>query len=246
MIELRSVEKRFASGTGVFDLNMSLNAGITGFLGRNGSGKTTVMRIIMGLLRPDRGQVLVDGRELWQFDHIFSLRRNLGYLPNEDYFFDRLTGRENLEYAGLLKTGDRDAYVSHNDVMRRLDVDDYLDEPFGSYSTGMRKKVQFIGALIGNPGHMLLDEPYSGLDVLAGIALKDVLVELRDRGTAVFVSSHVPEVFDAVADRLLVIERGKIVARHDAPYLERSVDLYLRALAHSTSAARQGVEPERC
>lgn len=245
MIELRSVEKRFASGAGVFDLSVSLYAGITGLLGRNGSGKTTVMRITMGLLRPDRGHVLVDGQELWQSDHMFSLRKNLGYLPNEDYFFDRLTGRENLEYAGLLKTGNRDAYVSHNDIMRRLDVDDYLDVPFGSYSTGMRKKVQFIGALIGNPSHLLLDEPHSGLDVLAGIALKDILVELRDRGTVVFVSSHVPEVFDEVSDRLLVIERGEIVAWHDAPYSARSVDLYLRAIAQSTSSASRGAEPER-
>ena len=231
MIELRSVEKRFASGTGVFDLNVSLDAGITGVLGRNGSGKTTIMRIIMGLLRSDRGQVLVDGQDLWQSDHVFSLRKNLGYLPNEDYFFERLSGRDNLEYASLLKTGDRNAYVALEEVMSRLEVDGYLDDPFGSYSTGMKKKAQFIGALIGSPAHVLLDEPHGGLDVPAGIALNEILMELRDRGTTIFLSSHLPEVFDALADRLLVIERGRIAARHEAPFSERSIDLYLRAMA---------------
>ena len=185
----------------------------------------------MGLLRPDRGQVLIDGRELWQSDHVFSLRKNLGYLPNEDYFFERLSGRENLEYASLLKTGDRDAYVVLEEIMNRLEVDGYLDDPFGSYSTGMKKKAQFIGALIGSPVHVLLDEPHGGLDVPAGIALNEILMELGDRGTTIFLSSHLPEIFDALADRLLVIERGRITARHEAPFSERSIDLYLRVMA---------------
>ena len=237
MIELRSVERRFASGAGVFDLNVSLDAGITGVLGRNGSGKTTFMRIIMGLLRPDRGQVLIEGLDLWQSDHVFSLRKNLGYLPNEDYFFERLSGRENLEYAGLLKTGNRDAYVALDDVVKRLEVDGYLDDPFGSYSTEMKKKAQLIGALIGSPAHVLLDEPHGGLDVPAGIALDETLIELGDRGTTIFLSSHLPEVFEAHADRLLVIERGRIVARNEAPFSERSVDLYLRAMASPAPTA---------
>ena len=231
MIELRAVDKKYDSGKGVFKLDFSLDTGITGFLGRNGSGKTTTMRLIMGLLRPDAGKVLVDDRDLWQFDHIFALKKNLGYLPNEDYFFDRLTGRENLEYLSLMKTADRDAYTALDDFMRRLEVDTYIDDEFGSYSTGMRKKVQFIGSLIGDPTHILLDEPHSGLDVLAGIALRDTLIELRSRGAAIFMSSHVPEVFDTLADRMLIIDRGRIVVQHDAPYPVRSVDLYLRAIS---------------
>ena len=210
---------------------ISLDTGITGFLGRNGSGKTTTMRLIMGLLRPDAGKVLIDDRDLWQFDHIFALKKNLGYLPNEDYFFDRLSGRENLEYLSLMKTADRDAYIALDHFMTRLEVDTYIDDEFGSYSTGMRKKVQFIGALIGDPAHILLDEPHSGLDVLAGIALQDTLIELRSRGAAIFMSSHVPEVFDTLTDRLLVIDRGRIVVQHDAPYPAKSVDLYLRAIS---------------
>lgn len=231
MIELLGVDKKYASGNGVFDLNFALDAGITGFLGRNGSGKTTTMRIIMGLLRPDRGQVLVDHRDLWRFDHVFSLKKDLGYVPNEDYFFERLSGRQNLEYLSLLKTGERDRYTALDDPMRRLEVDAFIDDPFGGYSTGMKKMIQFVGALVGEPAHLLLDEPHSGLDVLAGIVLKELLAELRDRGTTIFLSSHIPEVFDTLADRLLIIDRGRIVGRHDAPYAGKAVDLYLRAIA---------------
>lgn len=238
MIELHAVGKRYASGDGVFDLTFALDAGITGFLGRNGSGKTTTMRIITGLLRPDRGQVLIDQRDLWRFDHVFSLKKNLGYLPNEDYFFERLSGRQNLEYLSVMKTERRDAYTALDDLMRRLEVDTFIDEPFGAYSTGMKKKVQFIGALVGDPAHLVLDEPHSGLDVLAGVVLKEILLELRGKGTTIFVSGHVPEVFDTLADRLLIIDRGRIAAQHDAPFSERPVDLYLRAIGQPPGPVR--------
>ena len=238
MIELHAVTKQYASGDGVFDLNFALDAGITGFLGRNGSGKTTTMRIIMGLLRPDRGQVRIDRRDLWRFDHVVSLKKDLGYLPNEDYFFERLSGRMNLEYLSLLKTGRRDAYTALDDVIGRLEVDAFIDDPFGACSTGMRKKVQFIGALVGQPAHLVLDEPQSGMDVLAGIVLKELLIELRNKGTTIFVSSHVPEVFDTLADRLLVIDGGRIVAQHHAPFAETPVDLYLQAISRPRGPVR--------
>ncbi len=236
MIELVGAAKTFVNGKGVFDVNLRLESGLTGFLGRNGSGKTTTMRLIMGLLAPDRGAVLIDGRDLWQYDHIYTLKRDLGFLPNEDYFFARLTGRENLEYLSLLKTGKRDAYAALDRFIGELEVDAFIDDPFDSYSTGMKKKVQLVGALIGDPGNVLLDEPHNGLDVMANIALNRTLLALRDEGRTVFVASHLAEVFDTIGDTLVVIDQGRIVAEHRAPFQTKPVDLYLEAIGDGASA----------
>ena len=237
MIELRGAGKTYVNGKGVFDVSLRLEAGLTGFLGRNGSGKTTTMRLIMGLLAPDRGTVLIDGRDLWQYDHIYTLKRDLGFLPNDDYFFTRLTGRENLEYLSVLKTGTRDAYAALERFITELEVDAFIDDPFDSYSTGMKKKVQLVGALIGDPGNILLDEPHNGLDVMANIALNRTLMRLRDEGRTVFVASHVAEVFDTIGDNLVVIDQGRIVAEHAAPFERKPVDLYLDAIGASGEAS---------
>ncbi len=237
MIELRDAGKTYVNGKGVFEVSLRLEAGLTGFLGRNGSGKTTTMRLIMGLLSPDRGTVLIDGRDLWQYDHIYTLKRDLGFLPNDDYFFTRLTGRENLEYLSLLKTGKRDAYAALDRFIGELEVETFMDDPFDSYSTGMKKKVQLVGALIGDPGNVLLDEPHNGLDVMANIALNRTLLALRDEGRTVFVASHLAEVFDTIADALVVIDRGRIAAQHRAPFRKKPVDLYLDAIGASGEAS---------
>ena len=231
MIQFEHVTKIYAgSDRGVTDLDFRLGAGLTGFLGRNGSGKTTAMRLLVGLLMPDSGRILIDGKDLWEYPHVLELKRRLGFLPNEHYFFAKLSGRENLEYLSLLKTGDRGAWRALDGIGRRLAMEEPLERPFADYSTGMRKKVQLMGALIGDPAVLVLDEPMSGLDVLANIVLRRLLLELRDRGKVVFVSSHLADVFDGMADRLLVIEQGAIVRAETAPFQASAVDLYLEAL----------------
>ena len=231
MIQFDHVTKIYAgSDRGVTDLDFRLGAGLTGFLGRNGSGKTTTMRLLVGLLMPDSGRVLIDGKDLWQYPHVLELKRRLGFLPNEHYFFAKLSGRENLEYLSLLKTGDRGAWRALDGIGRRLAMEEPLERPFADYSTGMRKKVQLLGALIGDPAVLVLDEPMSGLDVLANIVLRRLLLELRERGKTLFVSSHLAEVFDGMADRLLIIEQGRVVRAETAPFQASAVDLYLEAL----------------
>ena len=157
-----------------------------------------------------------------------------GVSANEHYFFAKLTGRENLEYLSLLKTGDRDAWRALDGIGRRLDMEEPLQRPFADYSTGMRKKVQLMGALIGDPAILVLDEPMGGLDVLANIVLRRLLLELRDRGKTVFVSSHLPRC-SGVADRR-IIEEGRIVRTETAPFPARAVDLYLEALDLSSAS----------
>ena len=240
MIELLGTKKTYRTGKGVFNLSFRLEAGIVGFLGRNGSGKTTTMRLIMGLLAPDEGHVIIDGRDLWKHDNMRTLKKRLGFLPNEDYFFSRLTGRENLEYLSVLKTGDREAYRALDRFIAELEAESFLDDPFDTYSSGMKKKVQLVGALVGEPQNILLDEPYSGLDVMANIALNSTLVDLRDQGRTILMASHIAEVFDRTADDLLVIDEGRIAARHSAPFAKSPVDLYLEAIARPLTLMKAG------
>ena len=218
------------SDRGVAGLSFTLSAGLTGFLGRNGSGKTTTMRLLVGLLMPDAGRIVIDGKDLWQYPHMLELKRCLGFFPNEDYFFGKLSGRENLEYLSLLKTGDRSAYRALDDLGKRLDLEESLERPFADFSTGMRKKVQLMGALIGDPAILVLDEPFSGLDVMANIVIRRLLLELCERDKVVFVSSHLAEVFDSMGSRLLIIEEGRMVRDETAPFPAKVVDLYLEAL----------------
>ena len=240
MIQFDEVTKTYrGTDRGVFGLNFTVSPGLTGFLGRNGSGKTTTMRLLVGLLMPDSGRIVIDDKDLWEYPHLLELKRDLGFLPNEHYFFGKLTGRENLEYLSLLKTGERDGYRALDDLGRRLDLEQSLERPFADYSTGMRKKVQLLGALIGDPAILVLDEPFNGLDVLANIVLRRLLLERCDRGKVVFVSSHLADLFDTMAGRLLIIEEGRIVHDETAPFPGKVADLYLDALDQAAPPPRQ-------
>ena len=232
MVRFEDVTKIYlGSDRGVSMLSFELRSGITGFLGRNGSGKTTTMRLLSGLLMPDQGRLMIDGKDLWQAANMTELKRNIGFLPNEDYYFHKLTGRENLEYLSLLKTRDRTAYRDLDNIAKKsLDIDESLARPFGDYSSGMRKKVQILGALIGDPKIVVLDEPFNGLDVMANIVLNRVLLQLRDRGKVVFVSSHLANALDSLADRVLIIEDGTLAGEISAPFEQPVVDLYVRAI----------------
>ena len=240
MIQFDDVSKTYlGTDRGVSGLNFTVSPGLTGFLGRNGSGKTTTMRLLVGLLMPDTGRIVIDDKDLWEYPHLLELKRDLGFLPNEHYFFGKLTGRENLEYLSLLKTGDCGAYRALDDLGKRLDLEQSLERPFADYSTGMRKKVQLLAALIGDPAILVLDEPFNGLDVLANIVLRRLLLELCDRGKVVFVSSHLADLFDTMAGRVMIIEEGRIAGDETAPFPGKVADLYLDALDQAAPPSRQ-------
>ena len=231
MVRFDNIRKIYAgSNRGVSDLNFELTAGVTGFLGRNGSGKTTTMRLLAGLLIPDGGSLKIDGREFWGPERMAEVKQQIGFLPNEDYFFFKLTGRENLEYLSLLKTRDKDAYRGLDSIASDLEIDESLDLPFSDYSTGMRKKVQILGSLIGDPRIVVLDEPFNGLDVMANIVMNRLLLELRERDKTVFVSSHLANALDGVADRVLIIEKGRIICSLSTPFQGAIGDLYVHAV----------------
>ena len=211
MVLFQDVTKDYGNGRGVFDLNFELEKGeIYGFLGKNGAGKTTSIKLIMGLLRPDKGSVFFDNKNLRDFDNLYSAKKHIGYLPDASYLLENLSGRENLEYISLLKTGKSNAYMELKEEMEMFEIDSVLDDVLSSYSTGMTKKLHLIASLIGNPQFILWDEPHSGLDVLSNLTMKKILKNRINSEKTVLFSSHILEMTEDVCDNVIIINQGRI------------------------------------
>lgn len=213
MIRFDKVTKDYGDGKGVFDVDLELTGGIAGFLGENGAGKTTVMNLLFGLLRPDSGTVSVFGRDVWRDREFRGLKAKMGFLPGTDYLPDRLTGRESLEYVSFLKTGDRFAYRVLKDVIEDFKLTEAMDDLVKTYSAGMKRKLHFLAALVNLPDVLVLDEPHNGMDVLTINRMKTFLKDYARDGKLVFFSSHIIEMIEKLCDEVVIIHKGRIADR---------------------------------
>ena len=212
MLELRNVTKRYPATVAVRDVSFVANRGeVTGYLGPNGSGKSTTLKIITGLLDPTEGEILFDGERV-QLDPI-AYRQRLGYVPEEPQLYPHLTGAEYLEMIGQLRGLPERALKQKVDgflELLGLAGDRYV--PISSYSKGMRQKVLLAAALLHNPDLVLLDEPFSGLDVNSALVLRELIRELAARGKVVLFSSHELETVERVSTRVVILHKGRVVA----------------------------------
>jgi len=207
-ITLRGVTKRFNGTIAVDDLSLNVPAGsIYGFIGPNGSGKTTTLRMIMHILLPDRGVIEVLGST-----HTEAARDRVSYLPEERGLYKRMTIRRLLRYYARLKGGTR-AHIDPaiEEWMQRMELPGILDRPIDTLSKGMSQKVQFVAAVVSNPLLLILDEPFSGLDPVNAQVVKDAVLELRRRGTTVVFSTHDMSTAEKMCDRIFMIFRGRKV-----------------------------------
>jgi ABC-type multidrug transport system ATPase subunit len=211
MIAYESVTKKYSSGRGLSALDLELGCGVHGLVGRNGAGKTTALKLLIGLLSPDSGRVAIDGRSIAEGDG-YSFRRAIGYCPSEDYFFPYLSGRRNLEYVGYLRRGDKRAYEACLETVEALEITALLDEPFSSYSAGTRKKAQLVGSLVGDPDILIWDEPDNSVDLMANLYIRELLARLGRSGKTVLLSSHVLEFMGGLVDSISILEEGKLAA----------------------------------
>lgn len=181
---------------------------ITGFLGANGVGKTTTMKCILGLDRPDSGEVTFFGGPL-----TVEKRRRVGFLPERPYFYEHLTGVEFLEfYAGLTSRWKKtDLRERISLLCKRVDLEFAKNRPLRTYSKGMLQKIGLAQALIHDPELVILDEPVSGLDPDGRMALAEIIRETARKGTAVFFSSHLMHDMERLCQRLVVLKGGKVV-----------------------------------
>jgi ABC-2 type transport system ATP-binding protein len=204
-IAIRSVTKRFGSISAVSDLTLDVPEGsIYGFIGPNGSGKTTTIRMIMNILVPDTGEILVFGR---RDEH--AARDAVGYLPEERGLYKRMTVRQVLRYYGQLKgrsLAALDPVITS--WLDRFELGDRADRKVQTLSKGMSQKVQFISAVVSEPKLLILDEPFSGLDPINVDLLRDAVIDLRRRGTTVVFSTHDMSAAERLCDRIFMIFRG--------------------------------------
>ena len=212
MIEVKDLHKRFGKVVAVDGASFVARDGeITGLLGPNGAGKTTTLRCLYTLMRPDRGQVLVDGIDAG-IDPV-AVRRQLGVLPDARGLYKRLTARENIEYFGRLHGLDMATIRTRSAAaIAALDMADIADRRTEGFSQGQRVKTAIARALIHDPKNVILDEPTNGLDVMATRAMREFLKRLKREGRCVLFSSHIMQEVAALCDRIVVIARGKVVA----------------------------------
>jgi ABC-2 type transport system ATP-binding protein len=211
-IVARGLHKQFGDHVAVGSLDLDIPRGsFCGLVGPNGSGKTTSLRMIAGLLRPDAGQVWVGGHDTW-VDPI-TVRRLLGVVPDPLNLFDRLTARELLAHLGRLRglspgeIGDRTSQL-----MAVMDLTESADDQIGGYSHGMRKKTAIAAALLHRPAVLLLDEPFEGVDPVSAVAVRSILDRYRASGGTVVFSSHAMDLVDRMCDFVAVMARGALLA----------------------------------
>jgi len=222
MLEVRNLVKRYNRIPAVDGVSFTIGPGeILGYVGPNGAGKSTTVKVLTGLIEPTSGAVFFHDRDVRQ-DWV-GFQRALGYVPEEPHLYPHLSGREYLQLVGRLRGLPRRVLEPRMDLMLRLfSLWEDRYSPLASYSKGMRQKILLSAALLHNPELLILDEPFSGLDVNTALTLRSLLSALAAEGKMILYSSHVLEVVEKVCSSVIILRKGTIVA-YDA--VERLRDL---------------------
>ena len=209
MLQIENVTKRFGDRVALDDVSFSVGAGrLTGFVGGNGAGKTTAMRIILGVLASDSGRITLHGEPLTTDD-----RRRFGYMPEERGLYPKMRVHEQLVYLARLRgVRARDAAERADELIDRLELTERRDEPIEKLSLGNQQRAQIAAALVHDPDVLVLDEPFSGLDPMAVETVLGVLGEFAARGAPVLFSSHQLDLVERLCDDLVIITGGGIRA----------------------------------
>lgn len=212
MIQLEGITKRYGDFTAVDRIDLEVPKGsLFGLLGPNGAGKTSTLRMIAGVLRPDEGQVLVEG-----FDVVrdpYQAKRRLGYIPDRPFVYEKLTGAELLRFVAGLYGQDGPAIEARiAELLRLWDLERWADELVESYSHGMRQKLIISAALVHRPSVLVIDEPMVGLDPKSARLLKDLLRAFAQTGGTALISTHTLAFAEVLCEQMAVIHAGRIVA----------------------------------
>jgi len=212
MIRFEEVTKTYGSVIAVDALDLLVEDGeLFVFLGPNGAGKTTSIKMCATLLRPTSGRVVVDDMDASRDS--LQVRAAIGYLPETPYLYDGLSARQMLAFVGEARSLDPARLQRRSDeLLALLELEEAADQLIRGYSHGMRKKVAIAAALLHDPHVLLFDEPTSGLDPRSARVVKDLLLGRRDRGTTVFLSTHILEVAERMCDRAGIIQNGQLIS----------------------------------
>jgi ABC-2 type transport system ATP-binding protein len=242
MLELRNVTKRYTGIPVVSGVSFIARPGeVTGYLGPNGSGKSTTLKMITGLIEPSEGGILFNGQPIGR-DRILHKQR-LGYVPEEPHLYAHLTGSEYLEMVGQLRgMPERAVARKTTGFLRLLGLHADRDVPISSYSKGMRQKILLAAALLHNPELVLLDEPFSGLDVNSALVLRGLIRDLAAHGKVVLFSSHELDTVERVSSRVVILHKGRVVANDSIQQLRTLMSLPTLEGIFSQLAVEQDTE----
>lgn len=219
MLEIINLSKQFGTFKAVDDITLNIKSGdLFGFLGPNGAGKTTTIKIITGLYSQTSGTIKVDGIDIKE-NHL-SVKERIGYIPDQPFLYDKLTGREFLYFSGGLYRLSK-SFVKNkiDELIETLNIGDWIDKRTEEYSQGMRQRITIASALLHEPKLIIVDEPMVGLDPQSAHIIKKLFKQLTSDGTAIFMSTHSLNVVEEICNKVAIINNGKIIFDDDINHL---------------------------
>lgn len=210
ILRLEHVRKRYGQKEVLKDINFSVNSGeIIGYIGSNGAGKSTTIKIILGLIDDYEGDVYVFGEKIrGETDY----KKKIGYVPEISDMYDNLTAYEYISFIGMLYgISSQKAVSKGKEMMSVFGIEDAMDGRIHTFSKGMRQKLSIITGMLHNPDILFLDEPLSGIDANSVLVFKEIMQGLKNAGKTIFYSSHILEVVEKISDRILLLNEGNIV-----------------------------------
>lgn len=224
MIEIENLGKLYYDNWGVRNLSLTVADGeIMAFIGPNGAGKTTTIKLLAGLLKPTEGRSLIDGFDV-QLQPT-EAKRLLGYIPDRPYLYEKLSGRDFMKFiADLFEVDPVDRDRQMDRYFELFDLTPSADMLIENYSHGMRQKLIFSASLMHNPRVLIIDEPLVGLDPRSVRLVKDLFREEAKNGKSVFLSTHTLSVAEEIADRIGIVDRGKLIFLGDMEQLREAGD----------------------
>lgn len=220
MIKFKNATKKFGELTAVNNLNLEIKSGeFFGFLGPNGVGKTTTIKMITGLYSPTSGKIFINGIDIQK--NPVEAKMLIGYVPDEPFLYDKLTGIEYLYFSGGLYNLDKSTLKNRIDEMIELfELGNWIYKLTEEFSRGMRQRIAIASALLHNPKVIVIDEPIVGLDPVSANIVKKILRQKANEGSAIFMSTHLLSIAEELCDRIAIIKDGNIIFESDSKMLK--------------------------